>query len=451
MNDYPLGAAYLYQKSSYQWSQVRKISPSDSINTMGFGSAVFLKNDYLIISANHDYCNSSGTASIYKNDGLSWNEIAFLEASGSPICDHYGCSVGINEDGNHAAVGAFNDDESGEGSGAVYVYQQTANDWTLQDKIMAFDGEPGDGFGFSTFITNDFLFVGTPLDSEDDEYSGAVYIYQNTGAGWEYLTKLTASQGTDYSRFGYSVSVDNDLLIVGTLSYDQGRAFIYRNVNSNWIEEVVLTANDSFIYDMLGRSVSVSGDHVLIGACDVPDVGMSASAYFFKREGAEWNQVSKFTLDDWGAFGYSVSISGENAIVGASLDWGANNSTGAAYLINYEVTSSEHESVSLKNNYIRNYPNPFCPSINRYGRSAATTIQFSSELFRANEQVSLEIYNLKGQKIYQFDIRNSQPKFNEVVWNGDDEEGRIVASGIYLYRLNSNGITKAMGKCLLLK
>ncbi len=76
---------------------------------------------------------------------------------------------------------------------------------------------------------------------------------------------------------------------------------------------------------------------------------------------------------------------------------------------------------------LSNYPNPFNP---------ATTISYSLPL---EGNVSLCIYNVKGQLVRQL-IDGSQPEgYYEVVWNGKDNTGRLVASGIYYYQIKACG------------
>jgi len=88
---------------------------------------------------------------------------------------------------------------------------------------------------------------------------------------------------------------------------------------------------------------------------------------------------------------------------------------------------------------INNYPNPFNPT---------TTIQFSILL---ESHVDLSIYNVKGQKIKTV-IQNDITKgSHSIIWNGNDDNGKTVSSGIYYYKLNVNGKTEAVKKCLLLK
>ena len=88
---------------------------------------------------------------------------------------------------------------------------------------------------------------------------------------------------------------------------------------------------------------------------------------------------------------------------------------------------------------ISNYPNPFNPE---------TTIKFS---IPEKSKIELTIYNIKGQKIKTL-IHNEFAKgSHSIVWNGDDESGKHVSSGVYLYKLNVNNKTEAVRKCLLLK
>ncbi|MCK5051259.1 MAG: T9SS type A sorting domain-containing protein [Candidatus Cloacimonetes bacterium] len=88
---------------------------------------------------------------------------------------------------------------------------------------------------------------------------------------------------------------------------------------------------------------------------------------------------------------------------------------------------------------LTNYPNPFNPT---------TTISFS---IHEESEVELSIYNIKGQKIKS--LLNDQLTAGEhsIVWNGEDFTGKKASSGIYFYKLNVNGKTEAVKKCLLLK
>jgi len=85
-----------------------------------------------------------------------------------------------------------------------------------------------------------------------------------------------------------------------------------------------------------------------------------------------------------------------------------------------------------------NYPNPFNPS---------TTIAFD---ISKDGHVALDVYNIKGQKVTTLvnDIRSAGSY--KVVWNGQDSAGHNVSSGIYFYRMQTEGYS-AVKKMLLIK
>jgi len=86
-----------------------------------------------------------------------------------------------------------------------------------------------------------------------------------------------------------------------------------------------------------------------------------------------------------------------------------------------------------------NYPNPFNPT---------TIISFS---IPKESEVELTIYNVKGQRVKTLLTSNFKRGNHTVIWNGDDESGKIVSSGIYFYNLIVNGKIESVKKCLMIK
>ncbi len=84
------------------------------------------------------------------------------------------------------------------------------------------------------------------------------------------------------------------------------------------------------------------------------------------------------------------------------------------------------------------FPNPFNPT---------TTISFS---IPKDDKVELKVYNIKGQLVKTLVNDHLEAGMHKAVWNGDNQSGKNVSSGIYLYRLESGGKSKAQ-KMLLLK
>ncbi len=71
----------------------------------------------------------------------------------------------------------------------------------------------------------------------------------------------------------------------------------------------------------------------------------------------------------------------------------------------------------------QNYPNPFNP---------VTTIEY--KLPRSG-RVEIRIFNVTGQLIKSMDFKSQEPGAHKIEWNGKDNRGRVVSSGLYLYQV----------------
>lgn len=91
--------------------------------------------------------------------------------------------------------------------------------------------------------------------------------------------------------------------------------------------------------------------------------------------------------------------------------------------------NSDEVAVPQLNQLKGNYPNPFNPS---------TTIEFS---IQNPGKTSLGVYNLRGQKVRTLVNEHLGRGLHKVSWNGQDDQGREVGSGIYLLRMESHGYT----------
>jgi len=112
----------------------------------------------------------------------------------------------------------------------------------------------------------------------------------------------------------------------------------------------------------------------------------------------------------------------------------------------FHLIRTNEEFVSVPNELIpdfvcnlKNYPNPFNPM---------TTIEFT---IQNNSNIELIIYNIKGQQIKVLAKNEFIEGQHSIIWNGIDESNNSVSSGIYYYKLDVNGRTEVVKKCLLLK
>ena len=88
---------------------------------------------------------------------------------------------------------------------------------------------------------------------------------------------------------------------------------------------------------------------------------------------------------------------------------------------------------------ITNYPNPFNPS---------TNISFN---IKEDTDVEITIYNMKGQKVKTLVDEKFEQGQHKVEWSGTDSASKSVGSGVYFYKVDYNGRTQAVKKCVMLK
>ena len=163
--------------------------------------------------------------------------------------------------------------------------------------------------------------------------------------------RLTPSDGNELDKFGCSVSISGNYAIVGACGDDDnssssGSAYIYEWTGTEWGQQAKLTASDGAASDYFGYSVSISGDYAIVGAYGDDDNGYSSgSAYIFQKPVDGWTnmtETAKLIASDGAAsdyFGQSLSISGDAVIVGAYQDDDNGSSSGSAYI--YEWMGTE--------------------------------------------------------------------------------------------------------------
>lgn len=342
-----MGSAYVYEKVGDDWVEVQELIASDGNPGDNFGYSVSIHGDYAVVGAS--WSNSEegwdiGAAYIYeRNDAGTWIEVQKIGASDGVYNDSFGWTVNVN--GTTMAIGAPITDEGSTDAGSTYMFERGDDGtWSEVQKLMASDPEPTDWFGYSVSIDEDYLIIGCILSDDDGDGSGSAYIFERDDEGvWIEVEKITASDAGESDWFGNVVSLSGDHAIVGrwinTDGTEMGSAYIYeRSEEGAWEEIQKLTPLDAAESDGFGLSVSIDGDYAIVGAAwsDNDSLG-SGSAYVFERnEDGLWVEIEEITASDKDVndrFGYSVSLSYDHAIVGASFNDDDGENSGSAYII----------------------------------------------------------------------------------------------------------------------
>jgi hypothetical protein len=180
-----------------------------------------------------------------------------------------------------------------------------------------------DTFGHSVCVRDNFLAVGSPSGSfcfTTSSYSGYVFVYDKYKGGTDNWGLINILQGgSDGDKFGYSVSLDKDLLAVGAPQVSgSGAVYIYRrkqyfstgcdNIETSSFWQSVVTQN-SFCEDI----ISESGSYYLYGEAELPPAAWSAS-YTWVYEAT----IVPSVLSTGDNFGWSVSLDSSSLLVGTN-------------------------------------------------------------------------------------------------------------------------------------
>ena len=333
-----------------------------------------------MISVDSTLDGFSGSATFTCSNGTWVVDTVTTATCTNEVLFSFGRSVAT--DGTRTIVG---------GNEGVHIYETINADGTLGGKVVlnkTSDIDLGSRFGWSVSISGDYAIVGAYLDGNDIDGDGteemdvgSAYIYERDGSGnWGNPIPLILPDGLEaFGQFGWSVSIDGNYATVGAFGNDTdidgdgnpdrnvGSAYIYERVGGEWGDPIPLTlptTTDGNATDdtgletgsFFGSSVAIDDNYAIVGASgDDNDKGIGAGAtYIYERVGdRNWSDPISLTLPtspngnpslDTGlgvgsAFGGSVAISGDYAIIGARSD--ANElgrQIGSAYI--YERTSS---------------------------------------------------------------------------------------------------------------
>jgi uncharacterized repeat protein (TIGR01451 family) len=344
------GSAYVFVRSGTIWTEQQKLAASDAMPFDHFGSSVSVSGDTLVAGAQRDDTTGgedAGSAYVFVRIATTWTEQQKLVASDGAAFDTFGIAVSITAD--TVAVGASrHDGPAGVDTGSAYVFVRSGSIWTEQQKLVASDAMPFDHFGFSVAVSGDTVVAGARHDDAIGGLdAGSAYVFVRSGATWTEQQKLAASDGAAFDNFGIAVSVDADTVVIGAYADDilggpnVGSAYVFVRSVAVWTEQQKLLpapVPDNPAFDNVGWSVSVSGDTVVVGAPDDNTAAGSdtGSAYVFVRSGTIWTEQQKLVASDAqhnDEFGYSVSLSGDIAVIGAVFGHTASGpDVGAAYV-----------------------------------------------------------------------------------------------------------------------
>jgi len=241
-----------------------------------------------------------------------------------------------------------------------------------------------------------------------------------------------------------------------------GRLFITGQQIARYLDSL----DRSFLSDFLHASYVGSADDIFAIGVNGDPIGDS-TLYVLGGSGGAGNQLAKDRIAPLGTADVVFTESDPGSVTGIRFDstyrvvflgWGVEGigdnvqgfgASPKSVLINRTVdwllelgTDVEEEGGVVRPHGFQlghNFPNPFNPS---------TTIEFVRTGPPAH--VRLSVYNLLGQRVRRLVSGSFDAGRHRVVWDGKDDQGRVSGSGVYFYRLESQGYVENR-KMLLLK
>jgi hypothetical protein len=280
---------------------------ADNYDKIGYDAAI--SGNYAIVgSGDNDYSTFNGACMLYKKENGQWNYIRKLQYHRFYSNARTGDEVDISD--KAAVAGAF----AYENYGAVFSYPiidqsgRPIEEVKAPQIIKAPDAVLWDNFGYDVSTQGNSLVISAP---ERGGGKGAVYYYtwDNTNKVWIYKQTIMRNDLVEYDRFGYSIDVYANYLLIGCpgKNTNDGRVYLYKLLNGTFTY-VTSWSGTSGADERLGNNVSISADHAIIGG------GYTTKVRMLSRSGDTWSLHSTLTTGSVNTQQY-VSIDGTRMLV----------------------------------------------------------------------------------------------------------------------------------------
>ena len=337
------GEVFVYRKINGSWERQGVAFAPDGEAGDHFGTSVGLVTNRLVVGSPLDQVGANGAqGSVYVFDVSTDTPAmtAHLTAADGSFGDHFGESLSFTTFyGEYFLVGAPLDDiGSNADQGSAYLFYDNSGAWNQYTKVVAPDGAANDNFGQSVAMTYFGLTVGSPGDDVGANVDqGSVYFY--AGLDGILSAHIFDPYGRPFDYFGSSVAMYIRKIVAGAEGFNEsrGKAILFEQVNGSWSFIRYLFANGGEPGDAFGHSIGFGNDNIIVGAWQaaVNENISAGSAYIFRLASGNWSAqpTTESGMVAYDAFGYSVALDGNTAIVGVPYsDSGEAENAGRSFI-----------------------------------------------------------------------------------------------------------------------
>ena len=298
------------------------------------GDAVALTPERAVIGAPDAFFPQLVPGQVFVYEAASgWAQSAVLTSPGLNAGAHFGASVAA--EGDRIVVGAPGADLCG----SVHIYELQAGAWLETQVLKADSPEAQDRFGFDVALQGDRLVVGAKGDRHSDGVRrGALYVFDLQGGQWQQSVRLEGfaphvSLGTAVDLDGIRIAGGADFASGGSGPF-QGAVWVWVETGSGWQQEAYL--NPSPGNDGLGEALDLDGNELLIGA----PRGSDPKVFLYERDASGWSLFSTRELPDAQMYGNSVALNAGSMLI-AHGGTGASGDLGEGQLVPFSFYSVE--------------------------------------------------------------------------------------------------------------
>lgn len=290
------GAAYVYRRGAGGFALEQRLLAPDGMAGDGFGSAIALQGDRLLVSATGRPAEGeprAGAVYVFRRASGTWS----LEAQWVPQNPGYETVFGFTLalDGNTAMVGEFGEKTS--------VYERSAGGtWSRVQELPH--------RAWALRLRGDLAFLGDPNATGG---AGGVAIHRRQGDTW--MLQTTLSGGAAGQGLGRGVDGDGDVLAIAS-STPATPVLLYRRSGNAWLPEASLLPDD-VTAGIYCQRVAFRGDTLALGC---QGGGNEGEVYVFGKTNGLWQQTQRLALSPpraSDAFGSTLALDGGWLFAGA--------------------------------------------------------------------------------------------------------------------------------------
>ena len=350
------------------WELLEQIAPSTA-QSSDYGANMVFAEDMLVVSwprlfTNNEAADSCGEIITYKKDANNkYQEISRLSAqilTGTcKIGDSFGES--LSYDDGRLAIGMPAGQRKGWGfsgnavdtESRVFITHFANNNWQLDETIIADDLVDGaNGMAGKIHLEGNILLVQgntyNTIYGFSFSVSNAVYVFEESGNGFQFSGKLTES----VHLFGQAFDFENNQIVVGSFGEQNistaGRVDIYEKSSESWVNRQTIQDQRNI---NLGTDVSILNDTMALGG--VHAGGKGGVVIYQKQESGNWVEtqyVQASNAHDNDQFGFETELFADELVVGAPMGESPNTEHGAVFIFKKQADGIFVEQQKLVSN-----------------------------------------------------------------------------------------------------